>query len=676
MSSLMPPPSPPIVVAFAAWLLTVSLTGGGCTAPRGAGPHDPVATQKSTATGAQLAAVLDEAGCRECHNQNGEASESRLIFPRPGASAHEIQTASATFWDLVDAQDPTKSRLFRKPTKRMMHEGGERIVPGSPEEKILLAWLTEAAAGPRNTLAMQNLMVSPRPVFSWPVRYQGRPSLLRRLSRDELVATVQLLIGVAPLRTDLPEEPHQGHGPLITVGVPLLATEIRSLQVVMDDFALKVGPQVLMRSGCTLTLQPQRQCLGDWATGLAARAFRRKAFAQEATALHGMFAEAGKSENGDVAAVQAALSSIFLAPSFLYREEIGTAIAGQPGLRALRPDEIASRLSFLATLTPPDDALLAAAKAGKLSDPDERIRHFNRIAATERGRKAQAVFVLQWLGANEAKLKLKSRKYNKELGDDFEASVRASAEGAIRQVLFESDQPTVAGLLSTTTYLQDESMKKLSRPSGEGTQMVGDNEQTGRIGLMMHPQVLAAHTKENGASPFQIGAFLREALLCEPVPPPPVDAAASARTNEPSGLSTRQGLEFRTSAGRVCSGCHQSFAPLGYSFLPFDPVGRWVHKDPTGKPWDLSGTIATSSGEPLRFGTPAELMRGLANHPQVLGCFAQAALQWTLGRALVTADQPMVMAINEATTKTRGNLAAIFRAIVATPGFVTVVAPR
>ena len=83
------------------------------------------------------------------------------------------------------------------------------------------------------------------------------------------------------------------------------------------------------------------------------------------------------------------------------------------------------------------------------------------------------------------KRKQKSKKYKKDLKEDFEESVRASAEGAIQKLLFEPQGATVAGLLSTTTYLNDEAMKALN---GEG--------KDDRIGLMMHPQVLAAHTKE------------------------------------------------------------------------------------------------------------------------------------------------------------------------------------
>ena len=34
-------------------------------------------------------------------------------------------------------------------------------------------------------------------------------------------------------------------------------------------------------------------------------------------------------------------------------------------------------------------------------------------------------------------------------------------------------------------------------------------------------------------------------------------------------VSIREDLEYRTSVGGACEGCHRQFSPLGYAFLPF-----------------------------------------------------------------------------------------------------------
>ncbi len=509
----------------------------------------------------------------------------------------------------------------------------------------------------------------------WPVRLDGAPSALRRLTRDELVSTLEVLTGTAPARDDLPEEQRSDHGPLLTSGMSFIGPEIGKLKQVMSDFAVRVTPAMLVKTGCASTQQTQRDCLLAWSLRFAEQAFRRPPGTGESAIYQRILASADGTKDGNTIALEGVLTGIFFSPSFLYRTEIGAAVAGKAGLRALDSNDLAVRLSYLATLAPPDAELLDAAKTGRLKDGGERGRQFARLAASDRGKRALAVLVFEWLGANERKVHEKSQKYLTGLGADFEPSVRASAEAAIRKVVLDSADPTVGGLLSTDAYLADAPIQKIRQAFGTGKTASGDTAETGRAGLMMHPHVLAGHTKDDGASPFQIGVFMREAFLCEPIPSPPPGAADMARDGVPPGSTMRESLEYRTGAG-LCQGCHQHFAPMGYSFMPFDPVGRWVKQDPTGKPWDLSGSITPASGSAFSFKTPGELMRGLASLPQVHGCFAQTALELAFGRHLVTEDQEMLVALNDAVKKTRGGVAAIFQTIVSAPSFANTIASR
>jgi hypothetical protein len=78
----------------------------------------------------------------------------------------------------------------------------------------------------------------------------------------------------------------------------------------------------------------------------------------------------------------------------------------------------------------------------------------------------------------------------------------------------------------------------------------------------------------------------------------------------------------------------------------------------------------------MTFKSPNDLTRQLSASPQVHGCFAQAALQWALGRQLVMEDQDMVLALNDVAKKTRGGVSAILQTIVSAPGFATSIAAR
>jgi hypothetical protein len=509
----------------------------------------------------------------------------------------------------------------------------------------------------------------------WPVSYDGHPSALRRLSRDELIATMTMLTGSAPLRDDLPADQRTPRGAIMLSGTSFIATELSKLKLVVDDFAKKNAPALLTQTACAKTGQPQRDCLVAWASKLGEQAFRRPLQSAELASFQKIAALAGSNPADDTSAMEGLLTGMFFAPAFLYRTEIGKPIDAQPGRRALDVNEIAARLSFMTTLSPPDTELLTAAKAGSLADGSERAKQFARLAATDRGKKTIAIFVLEWLGANERKVSTKSAKYLAGLDPSFESSIRANVESAIQGVM-ASPNATVTELLTTRDYVGGVPMQEITQSSGMGPTASGDNAMTQRLGLMMHPHVIAAHTKEDGSSPFVLGPFMREAFMCETIPDPPPGAANMARNDVPPGSTTRESLEYRTGAP-LCQTCHSKFSQLGYAFLPFDPVGRWVTVDPpTGKPWDLGGAITFESGQSLKFQSPSDLMTQLANEPQVRGCFGQAALRWMLGRELIEEDQDLVVTLNEVAKKTEGDVLAILGAAVSSPGFVNTTEPR
>jgi hypothetical protein len=509
----------------------------------------------------------------------------------------------------------------------------------------------------------------------WPVEGGGTPSALRRLSRDEIVTSLEMLTGSAPPRSDLPEEQRSGQGLLLTAGTSFIGAEMGRLKLALDTFVTKVAPTMLAKTGCTQTQQAQRDCLGTWSLKFAEQALRRAPRSGESVALQKTLEMADGTKDADTSAMEGVLTAIFFAPSFLYRTEIGAPVADNAALRVLGSNELASRLSFLASLAPPDAELMSAAQNGRLSDGPERVKQFDRLSQTAFGKRAQSVFVLEWLGSNEPKVAQKSASYLNGLTPDYETAIRSSADTFIQKVL-SSTAPTIGELLSTDSYLSDAAVLQITQPGGSTASPTGDGSTADRTGLLMHPLVLSSHTKENGSSPFQIGVAMREDLLCDPVPPPPPNAQAMAKTNPPAGLSMREDLDFRTSAGAVCIACHTTFKELGYAFMPLDPVGRWMQKDPSGKPWDLSGNVATYSGVPLKFDSPSQLAKDLATHPQVQGCFAQVALEWSLGRALTPEDQHLVVAVSDVAKSTGGNVPAILRAIVAAPEFTQTVAAR
>src|SRR5262249_14627410 len=89
----------------------------------------------------QIYPILERAGCRNCHNVEGVAAATRLHFPEESAAKAQVDSFGKSLVELVDRQNPEKSILLLKPTLRIPHTGGERIVKGSADETALKSWI-------------------------------------------------------------------------------------------------------------------------------------------------------------------------------------------------------------------------------------------------------------------------------------------------------------------------------------------------------------------------------------------------------------------------------------------------------------------------------------------------------------------------------------------------------
>src|SRR5262245_34779163 len=68
--------------------------------------------------------VLEKAACRACHNPDGVASATRLLFPEADAGPDEIEAFGKSLVALIDRERPDESLLLKKPTNRIPHAGG------------------------------------------------------------------------------------------------------------------------------------------------------------------------------------------------------------------------------------------------------------------------------------------------------------------------------------------------------------------------------------------------------------------------------------------------------------------------------------------------------------------------------------------------------------------------
>ena len=87
---------------------------------------------------------------------------------------------------LVDQKAPERSLLVTKPTQRVEHTGGQRVMPGSEEEKLLLLWVKHLAAVSTSQPSLSNEKdPEPQPVFMSRLTHSQYNNTVRDLLGDE-----------------------------------------------------------------------------------------------------------------------------------------------------------------------------------------------------------------------------------------------------------------------------------------------------------------------------------------------------------------------------------------------------------------------------------------------------------------------------------------------------------
>jgi len=137
----------------------------------------------------QLFPLLHSAQCVRCHSDNGVASETSLEFPRADASEGQIALFGLSLLDFVDSKTPADSLLIQKPTRRVKHTGGQRIQPGSAEEKALQTWVNYLAG-----LSSDQVRAARQRIAAAEKRSTRTPTV-RRLTHSQYDHAVRDLLG-------------------------------------------------------------------------------------------------------------------------------------------------------------------------------------------------------------------------------------------------------------------------------------------------------------------------------------------------------------------------------------------------------------------------------------------------------------------------------------------------
>lgn len=494
------------------------------------------------------------------------------------------------------------------------------------------------------------------------------PTRLWRLTHAQVRNTVADAFGIkVPVLDTLPDESRID-------GYANAAERLTLSPVLMayyDSGADAVAAEVLKRSGefvkCPLAMLGEGTCLADFLRTFGQKAWRRPLTATELGKLDKLYRGAAASLTPDEG-LKTVVKGLLMSANFLFRTELGT--DQTPGATTKLTDlELASALSYTLWDSPPDAQLMDLAIANKLHEPATLKAQAQRLWSTSpKARGSLYSFLRQWLETERLTSEPKDTTvypaFTPAAARDLEEETRMFLEG----VVFEpgGDRSLKTLLTANYGYLNANTAKLYGATSTGTTLTRTELDQTQRRGLFTQASFLAAHADQLDTSVVGRGRYLREAVLCAPVPPPPGDFKFNEKVITDDMTAREKFMEHAKNP--ACASCHALFDVIGFALENYDAAGQWRTKD-KNKTIDASGTLPLPSGGEIHFDNFVDMIDQFAKGQDTYDCFAQQYLQYLSGK--VSLDNCERAEIAKAFKDSGYKLDELALAIVTSPRFVT-----
>jgi len=591
--------------------------------------------------------VFEKAGCHNCHNANGVASATRLHFPDEDAAKPRIEAFGRSLVDLVDRENPDNSILLLKPTNRVAHGGGVRIVTNSAEEARLKAWISYLAAlsAPEAAKALKYKQEEMAGHGVVPT------VVLRRLTHGQYNNTVHDLLREAssPASQFPPEDFVNGFKDQYE------ALSVSPIQTEAYALAAERLAANAFRRGDSRGLIPCQAVTADSACRIefietfGRHAFRRPLTEKEIARYNALFQGQKDSLTGAQVVIEAMLQS----PNFLFWLDE----TPNPRWKAYAT---ASRLSYFLWNTMPDDALLDSAARGELSTPDGLERVTRRMLADPQAGQGLDEFVSEWLRFDRVVTAARERRMFPLFSRELASSMTEEAKRFLGDLVW-NDKNFMEAFTANYSFVNSglAAIYKVSPPVRDFDRVefpLADE----RSGLLGQALFLTLTSKPEGTAPTGRGLFVREQFLCQHVPPPPPGVDTNLPPVEESRPVTNRERMAMHATNKMCAGCHTLIDPIGFGFEKFDAIG--MHHDKarllfmpvvedavkarSAKPkevyLDVDTTGVITGLQDAKFSNPREIGELLARTAECQECIVKQVFRYMTGRLETPADRPVL----------------------------------
>ena len=361
------------------------------------------------------------------------------------------------------------------------------------------------------------------------------------------------------------------------------------------------------------------------------------------------------------------LSAALCMPSFVYLSEPAPTAYTEP----ISDHHLAARLSYFLWSSTPDKRLMQLADKGRLSNPAELNRQFERMLKDPKSDRFVRDFLEVWLNlAILGQAPPDTGQFPEFYIDHLQLAMKQETFAYMRHML-DKNLSIDKFIDSDFTFVNNQMARFYGldvRPGNEFqlTRFVGNQPRQNRGGLLGQPSVLTVTANGVDTSPITRGVWILENILGTPPSPPPPDIEP-LEPDIRGAKTVRDQLEKHRS-NATCAECHRKIDPLGFALENFDAIGRWRNKyRPRAKQKiDASGSLP--GGKEFReFSQFKKLL--LTQREKVARSLVRKLFSYSLGRDIEISDRPQIDTIISELRDDGWKLQDLVRRVVLSPTF-------
>src|SRR5215510_3110735 len=415
--------------------------------------------------------------------------------------------------------------------------------------------------------------------------------------------------------------------------------------------------------------QADDACARQFVERYGERLFRRP-LSESETLTRLKTASVGAERAGDFyAGLKLALTSLLIAPEFLFRVETAEPDPGNAGQYRFDSYTKAARISFLLWDAGPDEGLLAVARNGAIHTDAGLRQQLARMISSPRFEDGVRAFFSDMLQLDGFENLVKDPaiypKFNQTVSDSAkEQTLKTIIDLLVRQKRDYRDFFT-----SNETFINRPLAAVYRIPFASNNEWAPYTfpQSSERSGILTQVSFLSLFAHPGTSSPTRRGIKVLEIFLGEPTPEPPANVDFSKVRDSSQGTVRGRLLDHMNNKG--CAGCHRRTDPPGLALEHFDGLGQ-LRTTENGMRINVSAEL-----DGVKFEGAQGLVAFLRDDPRVPASLVRNVYAYGIGRKTEGPDETFLSDQTKAFANNGYRLPELMTQIAYSPEFFRVVVP-